>query len=146
MLRPLARLLSCSTVLEFFHLVQQKLDFTLEYTEQHSRMQINIAIPSRKQPSLSSLRNILASLLPNPPPVTTIMRLHYHCKGLYTHSYAILSFLAEGISISSPFQPRVSMKIIAYLNIVYASLWAGSFTLGSSSKSWIPRRTCVMGN
>jgi len=29
-----------------------------------------------------------------------------------------------------------------HLNMVYASLWAGSFTLGLSSRSWIPRTIC----
>jgi hypothetical protein len=27
-----------------------------------------------------------------------------------------------------------------HLNMVYASLWAGSFTFGSSRRSWIPSR------
>lgn len=85
------------------------------------------------------LWDILPRLLFDPSP-TKYDQQRKASKGLdLLVCYLVVPLRKEDHSV----QQRNLKSMRTHLNIVYASLWAGSFTLGLSSRSWIPRTICV---
>ena len=86
------------------------------------------------------LWDILPRLLFDPSPVHCNQQRNAPPKGLYLLvCYLVVPLRKENRSVHQ--EKLKSMR--THLNMVYASLWAGSFTLGLSSRSWIPRTICV---
>jgi hypothetical protein len=82
------------------------------------------------------LRNIVAGLLSDLTPVTrpllSVHPISTENRG-HTHKLPCRSY-QESLLIG----PAAVITTMTHLNIVYASLWAGSLTFGSFSSAWTP--------
>lgn len=71
-----------------------------------------------------------------------------HCSHHVVNSFAAVTricqrFQGAGFSLTMDLILR-SYAARSFLNRLYASAWAGDSGLGSFSKSWMPRRICLM--